>query len=127
MPIFVFAHFPYALMIGLFPSEGVFAVDYRPLVATDDGQPHEADLSFDIEELGTYRYMSIWLLSACVILLLLVAACAVISAIEVTNLSLPVTIALRTRTFRTRSSFNLYKQSPVHRRRAILCWACAAG
>ncbi|CAM9551391.1 unnamed protein product, partial [Pylaiella littoralis] len=36
--------------------EGVFAVDYRPLVATDGQKPEEADLSFDIEELGTYRY-----------------------------------------------------------------------
>ncbi|CAN0440394.1 unnamed protein product, partial [Laminaria digitata] len=37
--------------------EGVFAVDYRPLVDTgDDGRPEEADLSFEIEELGTYRY-----------------------------------------------------------------------
>lgn len=35
--------------------EGVFAVDYRPLVATEDGKPEEADLSFNIEELGTYR------------------------------------------------------------------------
>ncbi len=35
--------------------EGVFAVDYRPLVATEDQGPEEADLSFDIEELGTYR------------------------------------------------------------------------
>lgn len=35
--------------------EGVFAVDYRPLVATDDQRPEEAELSFDIEELGTYR------------------------------------------------------------------------
>lgn len=35
--------------------EGVFAVDYRPLVATDDQKPEEAELSFDIEELGTYR------------------------------------------------------------------------
>lgn len=38
--------------------EGVFAVDYRPLVATTDdagGKPAEAELSFDIEELGTYR------------------------------------------------------------------------
>ena len=35
--------------------EGVFAVDYRPLVVTEDGKPEEADLSFDIEELGTYR------------------------------------------------------------------------
>lgn len=36
--------------------EGVFAVDYRPLVATEDGKPEEADLSFEIEELGAYRY-----------------------------------------------------------------------
>lgn len=36
--------------------EGVFAVEYRPLVATVDGKPEEAELSFDIEELGTYRY-----------------------------------------------------------------------
>lgn len=35
--------------------EGVFAVDYRPLVAIEDGKPEEADLSFNIEELGTYR------------------------------------------------------------------------
>lgn len=38
--------------------EGVFAVDYRPLVAsTEDvqGKQEEAELSFDIEELGTYR------------------------------------------------------------------------
>ncbi|CAM9826332.1 unnamed protein product, partial [Ectocarpus sp. 8 AP-2014] len=36
--------------------EGVFAVDYRPLVATDDQKPEEAEISFDIQELGTYRY-----------------------------------------------------------------------
>lgn len=35
--------------------EGVFAVDYRPLVDTDEGRPEEADLSFEIQELGTYR------------------------------------------------------------------------
>lgn len=39
--------------------EGVFAVDYRPLVATDDQKPEEAELSFDIEELGTYRYVGV--------------------------------------------------------------------
>lgn len=35
--------------------EGVFAVDYRPLVPSDKGKPEEAELSFVIEELGTYR------------------------------------------------------------------------
>lgn len=40
--------------------EGVFAVDYRPLVATEDGSPKQADLSFDIEELGTYRCACCW-------------------------------------------------------------------
>ncbi|CAM9503860.1 unnamed protein product, partial [Hapterophycus canaliculatus] len=35
--------------------EGVFAVDYRPLVATEDQKAEEAELSFDIQELGTYR------------------------------------------------------------------------
>lgn len=44
------------LLLDLVILEGVFSVDYRPLVATDDGQAQEADLSFDIEELGTYRY-----------------------------------------------------------------------
>lgn len=37
--------------------EGVFAIEYRPLVPTqDNGKADDADLSFDIEELGTYRY-----------------------------------------------------------------------
>lgn len=38
--------------------EGVFAVDYRPLVASTEhaeGKPEEAELSFNVEELGTYR------------------------------------------------------------------------
>lgn len=39
--------------------EGVFAVDYRPLVATENQNPDEAELSFDIKELGTYRCESL--------------------------------------------------------------------
>lgn len=35
--------------------EGVFAVEYRPLIPTDDEKPEEAELAFEIEELGTYR------------------------------------------------------------------------
>ena len=45
--------------------EGVFAVDYRPLVATDDQKPEEAELSFDIEELGTCRCVCLCNRSVC--------------------------------------------------------------
>lgn len=39
--------------------EGVFAVEYRPLLTPEGGRPLEEELVFNIEELGTYRYCSV--------------------------------------------------------------------